>query len=326
MSLPLAACAAFLLLAQAERDDPCRPEETVRRRVEARYELALTGARVAVDGEEQPAGATSPYATGGALELVLEEAPERCVDGRPTRFVRRYAALGGERWEGVGDGRRSWSESSALAGAAVRFERAAEAWRAAWAEPEREGEPPRGLVASLALEELGPPRGATVGATWEVPTSAARALLEPWSAIPFHPAGLEPSAPEAAEPDERAPRGTLGARLEAVEGDVALVALELELVEERDLTERVRAASEAVPLPEGARRPRVEAVEDRTTQAGGGHARWDLRRGRLVALELECRTEQVQTVRTRIALGQREATLERVTTLAGSLRVALRVE
>lgn len=310
----------------------CLPDEALRRRVQARYELALEGTRVSVDGVEQPSGERAPYATGGTVELVLAEQTRGCVEGELTRLLRVYEHVASERWEGVGEERERWSEESALAGARVRFEREGGTWSARWADPQREGEPPRGLHASLALEALAPASPVAVGSSWEVPADALRVLLEPWRGIPFLPEGEPTPAAEdpSSAPDDGLLAGRLRVRLEGVErresGRVARLALELELAETRDLTAVLRAQSERVALPAGARRPVIEALVDHTTRRGTGSALWDLERGGLLELELECETRQVQTTRTRIALGKREGALERATILAGTLSLRMRVE
>jgi hypothetical protein len=314
----------------------CLPEEPAKRVLAARYELALAGVRTTVDGEEQPGRPTAGYRTTGAVELRLSERSEVCAGGRPTRLVRRYDGLESERSEELGarDGGEPeverWSEDSVLEGETVRFERDGAAWRARWADPAREGEPPRGLAAELDLAFLAPGRAVTVGERWEVAPRDARVLLRPWVGVPFHVAGEAPAdgGGDAEDPPETG--GVLRVRLESVEegaaGPVARLALEIALAERRDLTDQARADSAAAELPQGARRPVIDAMTDESTYEGAGSALWDVARGRLLELELACDTRQVQTIATRISLGSREGRLERTTTLEGLLALTLRCE
>ncbi|HUR28263.1 MAG TPA: hypothetical protein VM509_08745 [Planctomycetota bacterium] len=173
---------------------------TLVRHFESTVKAELQSVTIKVDGEQQEGGPEVEMTIGSEFAYEFSDEIEDAEDGGPTKIVRTFVDIGGNRSRSVKvperDVREDTSElETELEGKRVVLERKGSSWTAKWAEDDEKTDAKllEGLDGDVDLRAFLPDKSVSEGDTWSVEPSAFKNLQRPSGRLSRHGKGEDPA-------------------------------------------------------------------------------------------------------------------------------------
>ncbi len=274
--------------------------ETIRRSISLTVERQLDNISQLVNGEDRSGdGSDRSQSSTNALEIVVVDQIQAAVDGKPTKVLRRYEAIGAEvSQESSFRGESNSTEVSLvseLEGEEVLFTFEEDEWTPTLVDGSSLDEAYLvELAASMDLEVILPDGDATEGDEWEAPVDLLDSLTRPGGELGLH--SEEEENYEIAETRPVTQRsGTITVTHAGTsEEDENLIVLDLafDTASTTDLADVMREQFDSLPDSSGMA-PEVDSALRSTEAEGSGQALWNSKAGRLESFTFEIEISEV---------------------------------
>lgn len=274
--------------------------QTIRRSISLTVERELDSITQLMNGEDRSGmGGDRSQSSTNALEIVVVDQIQGAVDGKPTKILRLYEAVGAEVSQESSFGGQSNSSDvelvSEMEGEEILFTFEEDEWTPSLVEGSSLDEAYLvELVASMDLEGLLPEEDAAEGDEWEAPIDLMEALTRPAGELGLHSEEEDDYEIAETRPDtERS--GTITVTHGGTsEDDENLIVLDVafDTSSTTDLSDAMREQFASMDDP-GGMVPDVESALRSTEAEGSGQALWNSKAGRLESFTFEIEITEV---------------------------------
>ena len=299
--------------------------------------MSLQEAQVLVDGEEMSGADGVEQEITEEVEIILRDVIQEVEGDHATKFARTYEKLSGHTSYRTNDPMGAEQEQdspmeSELEEHTVVFAGADDEFVASFPPGEAADEKLlEGLVGRVDLAGFLPEGPVDEGDEWNVDPAVIAGLSTPGGDLHLRALDGAGGGDDRPSDEETAPEGEVVAKYLGMREEdglrLAAIAITVDISLTLDLTDSMVVMEESPDdLPEGTVIPGIELMTKETLRSGKGLVLWNVEKGRLHSLELECDVTEVQSIVMALAIQGMEQEISQVMEMGGTENYTVRFD